>query len=132
MDGYKSGFFLNFYQNTRNKLKSDEIQTFTGLSSNSERFSFAHKSCNIEKVLGLKRHERGSRHQVDKDDIHFYKDQNTAMEMKKIGNKFFQSQQWNEALNFYNKSYIMLPAECCKFRKTFSLSRSDHIFPFSE
>lgn len=114
MDGFKSGFFLNFYQNTRNSLKSDEIQSFTSLSSNSEKFKIAHRASNIEKKLGLRRHERDSKHQVNKDEIHFYKDQNCAVEMKKVGNKFFQAQQWNEALNFYNKSYIMLPDECCE------------------
>lgn len=114
MDGTKSGFFLNFYQNTRNSLKSDEIQAFTKLAGNPERFQFAYRVSQIDSKLGLQRHERNSKHQVNKDEIHFYKDQNCAIEMKKIGNKFFQSQQWNEALNFYNKSYIMLPHECCE------------------
>lgn len=114
MDGMKSGFFLNFYQNTRNSLKSDEIQAFTGLASNPERFRFAHRLSLVEEKLGLKRHERMSKHQVNKDEIRFYKDHNCAIEMKKIGNKFFQGQQWNEALNFYNKSYLMLPSDCCE------------------
>jgi hypothetical protein len=114
MDGMKSGFFLNFYQNTRNTLKSDEIQTFSGLKNNPERFGFAHRVSKIEDKLGLKRHERESRHKVNPDEIHFYKDLNCALEMKKIGNKFFQAQQWNEALNFYNKSYLMLPSENCE------------------
>lgn len=115
MDGLKSGFFLNFYQNTRNSLKSDEIQAFTGLTSNSERFSFANRVSLVEEKLGLKRHERESKHQVNKEEIHFYKDKSCAIEMKKVGNKFFQSQQWLDALNFYNKSYLMLPADCSKF-----------------
>jgi hypothetical protein len=114
MDGIKSGFFLNFYQNTRNTLKSDEIQTFTALKSNPERFKFANRVTKIEEKLGLKRHERDSRHKVNKEEIHFYKDQLCALEMKKVGNKFFQGQQWNEALNFYNKSYLMLPSESSK------------------
>lgn len=114
MDGIKSGFFLNFYQNTRNGLKSEDIQTFSGFNTNSERFKFAHSVNRIEEKLGLKRHERDSRHKVDKNEIHFYKDANCANEMKKIGNKFFQNQQWNEALNFYNKSYIMLPIDNSK------------------
>lgn len=115
MDGTKSGFFLNFYQNTRNNLKSDEIQTFISLANNQERFQFANRVTHVDEKLGLKRHERDSKLQVNKDEIHFYKDQNCALEMKKIGNKFFQSQQWNDALNFYNKSYIMFPSECCKW-----------------
>lgn len=115
MDGFKSGFFLNFYQNTRNSLKSEEIQAFTSLTSNPERFKFVHHVSQIDTKLGLKRHERESQHQVNKDEIHFYKDLNCALEMKKIGNKFFQNQQWNDALNFYNKSYIMLPVENCEF-----------------
>lgn len=111
MDGIKSGFFINFYQNTRNTLKSDEIQTFTSFSNNQERFKFAAKVSKFDEKLGLKRHERNSKHQVNKDEVHFYKDLNCALEMKKIGNKFFQSQSWDDALNFYNKSYLMLPAE---------------------
>lgn len=111
MDGMKSGFFLNFYQNTRNSLKSDDIQNFLNLKSNDERFKLAYTFAKFDEKLDLKRHERDSRHQVNKDEIHFYKDLNCAMEMKKIGNKFFQSQQWNEALNFYNKSYLMMPGE---------------------
>lgn len=114
MDGFKSGFFLNFYQNTRNSLKSDEIQAFAGLTSNPERFKFVYRVSQIDEKLGLKRHERDSKHQVNKEEIHFYKDLNCALEMKKIGNKFFQGQQWNDALNFYNKSYIMLPVENCE------------------
>lgn len=115
MDGLKSGFFLNFYHNTRNSLKSEEIQAFTSLTSNPERFKFVHRVSQIDEILGLKRHERDSKHQVNKEEIHFYKDLNCALEMKKIGNKFFQNQQWNDALNFYNKSYIMLPVENCEF-----------------
>lgn len=114
MDGVKSGFFLNFYQNIRNTLKSDEIQAFTSLSTNGERFKYAHRVSHIEEKLELKRHDRDSKHQVNKEEIHFYKDAACAIEMKKIGNKFFQNQQWNDALSFYNKSYIMLPEECGK------------------
>lgn len=114
MDGIKSGFFLNYYQNTRNGLKSEDIQVFSSCKLNTERFKFAHCVSRFEEKLDLKRHERDSRHKVDKDEIHFYKDANCAIEMKKIGNKFFQSQQWNEALNFYNKSYIMLPVDSGK------------------
>lgn len=109
MDGIKTGFFLNFYQNTRNTLKSDEIQNFVNLQSNLERFKLVYTLSQFDVKLDLKRHERDSRHQLNKDEIHFYKDVNCAMEMKKIGNKFFQNQQWNEALNFYNKSYLMMP-----------------------
>jgi hypothetical protein len=111
MDGMKSGFFLNFYQNTRNTLKSDNIQKFTNLKSNDERFELAYTLAKFDDKLDLKRHERESRHKVNKDEIFFYKDLNCALEMKKIGNKFFQAQQWNEALNFYNKSYLMMPEE---------------------
>lgn len=114
MDGLKSGFFLNFYQNARNSLKSDEIQAFTALTNNLERFNFANRVSHVEKKLELKRHERESKHQVNKEEIHFYKDKKCAIEMKKVGNKFFQSQQWLDALNFYNKSYLMLPADCSK------------------
>lgn len=133
MDGIKSGFFLNFYQNTRNGLKSEDIQTFSSLNTNTERFKFAQRVSRIEEKLGLKRHERDSRHKVDKDEIHFYKDANCAIEMKKIGNKFFQSQSWNDALNFYNKSYIMLPVDCSKpIRRKLSLSSFINIFPRSK
>lgn len=118
MDGFKNGFFLNFYHNTRNSLKSEEIQTFSNLTSNPERFKFVHRVCQIDEKLGLKRHERDSKHQVNKEEIHFYKDLNCALEMKKIGNKFFQSQQWNDALNFYNKSYIMLPCDACELSRS--------------
>ena len=54
----KSGFFLNFYQNTRNTLKSDEISAFTSLNSNPDRFGFVGRVTKIEEKLGLKRHER--------------------------------------------------------------------------
>lgn len=111
MDGTKAGFFLNFYQNTRNTLKSEDIQNFVNLQSNLERFKLVYTLTQSDKKLDLKRHERESKHQVNKDEIYFYKDSNCAMEMKKIGNKFFQNQQWNEALNFYNKSYLMMPEE---------------------
>lgn len=111
MDGMKTGFFLNFYQNTRNTLKSEEIQNFINLQSNLDKFKLVYTLSQFDKKLDLKRHERESRHQLNKDEIYFYKDLNCAMEMKKIGNKFFQNQQWNEALNFYNKSYLMMPQE---------------------
>lgn len=115
MDGMKTGFFLNFYQNTRNTLKSEDIQNFVNLQSSLERFKLVYTLTQSEKKLDLKRHERGSRHQLNKDEIYFYKDFNCAIEMKKIGNKFFQSQQWNEALNFYNKSYLMMPEDNGEF-----------------
>ncbi|KAG5673986.1 hypothetical protein PVAND_003982 [Polypedilum vanderplanki] len=114
MDGFKSGFFLNLYQNTRNALKSDELQTFSGLNNNIERMKFVHNVSMIEKKLNLKRHDREQTHRTNNDEIYFYKDLNCALEMKKIGNKFFQNQQWNEALNFYNKSYIMIPSDSQK------------------
>lgn len=132
MDGLKNGFFINFYHNTRNALKSDEIQAFTALSSNQDRFRFAHNASKFEEKLGLTRHERNSKHQVNKEEINFYKDQKCALEMKKVGNKFFQSKQWNEALNFYNKSYLMLPAEEGKIncRKSGKHFRTFLFFPF--
>ncbi|CRL06994.1 CLUMA_CG020005, isoform A [Clunio marinus] len=111
MDGMKSGFFLNFYQKIRNNLKSEEIQAFTESNSNQERFNFAYRVSHVHDRLKIHRHERGSPLQPDKDEIFFYKDLKCAMEMKKVGNKFFQNQQWMEALNFYNKSYIMMPKE---------------------
>lgn len=115
MDNFKTGFFLNLFQNTRNGLKSDEIQTFKALADNIERVKFVHKVSKVEEKLGLERHDRHQKHRVDDSETYFYKDLNCALEMKKIGNKFFQSQKWNEALNFYNKSYIMLPSSSRKF-----------------
>ena len=115
MDGAKSGFFINLYQNLRNGLKSDEIQTFTNLSNNTERIKFVHNISKIDEKLRLTRHDREQKHRLKSDDeIYFYKDLNCAMGMKNVGNKFFQNQQWNEALNFYNKSYLMIPSESCK------------------
>lgn len=114
MDGTKNGFFLNLFQNIRNGLKSDEIQEFSSLSSNVERIKFVHNVSMIEEKLKLSRHDREQKHRLADDEIYFYKDLNCAMEMKKIGNKFFQNQQWNEALNFYNKSYLMTPSDCCE------------------
>jgi hypothetical protein len=121
MDGMKSGFFLNLFQNVRNGLKSDEIQTFTSLASNAEKIKLVHNVSMVEKKLSLKRHDREQKHRLNDDEIFFYKDLNCAMEMKKIGNKFFQNQQWNEALNFYNKSYIMLPSDSRKYTFSFPI-----------
>jgi hypothetical protein len=114
MDGMKAGFFLNLFQNTRNTLKSDDIQKFSSLSDNCERVKFVHQLSKLEDKLGLERYDRKQKHRVDESEIYFYKDLNCALEMKKIGNKFFQSQKWTEALNFYNKSYIMIPSDCRK------------------
>jgi hypothetical protein len=117
MDGMKSGFFLNLFQNIRNGLTSDELQAFTSLNDNIERMKFVHSASMVEKKLNLNRHDREQKHRLNDDEIYFYKDLNCAMEMKKIGNKFFQNQQWNEALNFYNKSYIMIPSDARKCRR---------------
>lgn len=115
MDGIKSGFFINLFQNTRNNLKSEEIKNFSNLSNNIERVKLVSNISKMEEKLGLERYDREQKHRaVDDGEIYFYKDQHCAMEMKKIGNKFFQGQKWNEALNFYNKSYIMIPSECRK------------------
>lgn len=111
----KNGFFLNLFQNIRNHLKSDDIQAFSNLTNNVDRIKFVHNASRIAEKLKLKRHDREHRHRNSNDDeVYFYKDLNCAMEMKKIGNKFFQSQHWNEALNFYNKSYIMIPSDSGK------------------
>lgn len=112
MDKLKSGgFFLNYYQNLRNNLKSEEIKSFSSLTTNEERFKFVHSLNQIEKKLCLQRHDRENVNGNEKE-IRFYKDSNCALQMKNIGNKFFGAQKWNEALNFYNKSYIMTPADC--------------------
>lgn len=110
----KTGFFLNLFQNTRNSMKSEEIQKFSNFTENCDRVRFAYGMSKMEDKLGLQRNDRLQKHRVDDGEIYFYKDLNCAMEMKKIGNKFFQSQKWNEALNFYNKSYIMIPSNCRK------------------
>lgn len=115
MDSFKTGFFLNLFQNTRNGLKSDELQNFKNLSDNVERVKFVHQLSKMEEKLGLERHDRLQKHRVNESETYFYKDLSCALEMKKIGNKFFQAQKWNEALNFYNKSYIMLPSSSRKF-----------------
>lgn len=115
MDGFKNGFFINSYQNLRNGLKSDDIETFSKLSDNTERIKFIYNVSKIEEKLELSRHDREQKHRLKSDDeIYFYKDLNCAMGMKTVGNKFFQNQKWNEALNFYNKSYIMIPSDSCK------------------
>lgn len=111
MDGIKTGFFINLFQNTRNNLKSDDIQKFTNFNDNIDRVKLVNEISKMEEKLGLERHDREQKHRIDESEIYFYKDLNCALEMKKIGNKFFQSQKWHEALNFYNKSYIMIPSE---------------------
>lgn len=112
MDKLKSsGFFINYYQNLRNNLKSDEIKSFSSLTTNEERFKFVHSLNGIEKKLCLQRHDRENVN-GDEKEIRFFKDSNCALQMKNVGNKFFGAQQWNEALNFYNKSYLMTPVKC--------------------
>lgn len=115
MDTFKTGFFLNLFQNTRNGLKSDELQNFKNLNDNVERVKLVHQLSKMEEKLGLERHDRLQKNRIGENETYFYKDLNCALEMKKIGNKFFQAQKWNEALNFYNKSYIMLPSSSRKF-----------------
>jgi hypothetical protein len=110
MDGMKNGFFGNLFQNTRNGLKNDDLQEFASLSSNIERVKFTFEKSKMDEKLKLKRHARDEAFKTNEGEIFFYKDLNCAMEMKKIGNKFFQTQKWNEALNFYNKGYLMLPS----------------------
>lgn len=112
MDGIKSGFFINLFQNTRNNLKSVDIQKFSSFDDNNDCINFVNELCKMEEKLGLERHDREQTHRTDDSEIYFYKDLNCAMEMKKIGNKFFQSQKWSEALNLYNKSYVMIPSDC--------------------
>lgn len=112
MDGIKSGFFINLFQNTRNNLKSVDIQKFSSFDDNNDCINFVNELCKMEEKLGLERHDREQKHRTDDSEIYFYKDLNCAMEMKKIGNKFFQSQKWSEALNLYNKSYVMIPSDC--------------------
>lgn len=111
MDSFKSsGFFLNLFQNIRNTIKSEDIKNFTNLQDNEEKFKLVHNLSRIEGKLKLKKYDKD----VKTEEYQLYKDLHSALELKKIGNKLFQAQQWADSLNFYNKSYLMTPGDCCE------------------
>jgi hypothetical protein len=123
-----NGFFLNFYQNIRNSLKSEEIKNYTNLDSNEEKFKFVYKLSKVEEKLQLKKYDRD----VKVDDYQLFKDLNSAIELKNVGNKLFQGDKYSDSLNFYNKSYLMTPGDCSKrsrkFRKRKCWKRNFYLF----
>lgn len=117
MDTTIEGFFLNYYQRVRNQLKSEQIKNFTNLDTNEEKFHFVHNLNAIQEKLRLKRYDGKITQLENKQDFQLFKDLTSALELKRIGNKFFQNEQWPEALNFYNKSYLMTPGSCGKYQQ---------------
>lgn len=109
------GFFLKHYNEVRNGMSSEDIKNFGNIESKEARFDFVHRLVNVEKKLPFIRYDKTVKQEVlNNNDMPMFKDMEKAIEFKNFGNKLFKNQEYNKAIVFYNKSYLMAPGDAGK------------------
>lgn len=92
------GFIKDIFLKVQNSCSVEQMNDFSKLDNDIERFCFA------SKIDNLKNYEV-KRKQFTMKSIR------VAQNFKQKGNNAFQHQKWSIALDLYNKSLIMIPAD---------------------
>lgn len=92
------GFIREIFLNVCNNCDAEQIKSFAELDSDEKRFCFM-SSLECRKAFNVERNT-GS-----------LKNYALALSFKKKGNDQFQSKEWMTAVDFYNKSLLVLPSE---------------------
>lgn len=94
-------FFKDLYVSIEHSCSAEQLKNFANLDSDEARFKFVHGLNGVRAFDELKCSADQSK----------MKNPIVALELKKRGNLAFQAQNWPVALNFYNKSQLVIPAE---------------------
>lgn len=104
------GFLKELFEKLQTDLNAEQVKNFANLECDEARFKFVSQAENLKKF-------KVSRNPS-------IKSEKLALEFKNKGNKAFQKENWREALDFYNKGLLLLPAEHGKKWKQFEIDHS--------
>lgn len=99
----KKMFFKDLYVAIEKSCSAEQLRNFANLDTDEARFRFVQQLTGIHGIAELQRSQLGAT-----------KNSSAALELKKQGNARFQANYWPAALDCYNKSLMVMPAENCK------------------
>lgn len=97
----RDGFIREIFINVCNSCETGQIKSFGDLRDDEARYRFM-SSLECRQAFTLERNKIS------------LKNHTLALVFKQKGNDKFQAKQWVAAVDFYNKSLLILPAECGK------------------
>lgn len=99
-EGNESKSFIpELFQDLQSTLTAEQIKNFANLEDDTSRLKFVSQIDSVKEF------------QVTKNRNDSMKNLALALDFKQKGNKAFQSQSWNVAVDFYNKSLLLLPSD---------------------
>ncbi|XP_036331884.1 SET and MYND domain-containing protein 4 [Rhagoletis pomonella] len=117
----KTGFFPDYYVNLKNShldIFDVEVAKIAACRNDYERLTF------VEQFPGV----RESDGQLQVKRVYVGKDADTAAQLKEKGNQAFKAKNWFEAMVFYTRSYLALPADKASERAIILANRSATLF----
>lgn len=93
----ENGFIQELFQDLQSSLTAEQIKNFANLGSDRDRFKFVSQIDNVKKFQVL--------HNA------VIKNNALALDFKQKGNVAFKQQNWNVAVDFYNKGLLLLPGD---------------------
>lgn len=98
--GDQKQFFHDLYASIEKNCSAEQLQAFTQLNTDEQRFGFVHGLQGVDKFTDLRRHDEGAAGG---------KNATAALDLKKQGNAAFQAQQFDEAIRLYGRSQLLTP-----------------------
>lgn len=96
-----SGFIQELFQDLQSALTAEQIKNFANLENDRDRFKFVSQIENVKKFEVLRNG--------------IIKNATLALDFKQKGNIAFKQQNWNVAVDFYNKGLLLLPGDNSKW-----------------
>lgn len=95
-----SGFIQELFQDLQSTLTSEQIKNFANLENDRDRFKFVSQIDNVKKFEVLRNG--------------IIKNAALALDFKQKGNDAFKQENWNLAVDYYNKGLLLLPGDDSK------------------
>lgn len=96
----KKMFFKELYGAIEKSCSSEQLRNFANLDTDEARFQFVQQLAGTEGITVLQRGQLAAT-----------KSSTGALDYKRQGNARFQAGYWPAALDCYNKSLMLMPAE---------------------
>lgn len=94
------GFIQELFQDLQSTLTAEQIKNFANLENDRDRFKFVSQIDNVKKFEVLRNG--------------IIKNATLALDFKQKGNDAFKQQNWNIAVDYYNKGLLLLPGDSSK------------------
>lgn len=93
----KTGFIRDLYLNTLSVCKTEQVNNFTNLTNDFDRFDFVARLANASEFHLEDIKQQDKNHKM-------------AFLLKQSGNDAFQKKNWQKAGEYYNASLLLLPS----------------------